>query len=239
MGIGQQSPRRANRPCRLDSIKMEFDGNERLLADFPEVVYPIQSLDGIANRCNGQLYQGERTHIGWTAKEVVLPTIAESTASGAIIKVGGITGRIRGMKYKRADGKTVRPSLVVLDDPQTDESARSLSQCANREAILAGAVLGLAGPGKKISGIMPCTVIRPGDMADNILDRDKHPEWNGERTRMVYAFPTDEKLWARYAEIRAAGLRHGDGGSAATEFYRQHRGSAGRTSATRRGCSKS
>ena len=73
------------------------------------------------------------------------------------------------MKYKRADGQTVRPSLVVLDDPQTDESARSLSQCATRESILAGAILGLAGPGKKISGIMPCTVIRPGDMADNIL----------------------------------------------------------------------
>ena len=95
------------------------------------------------------------------------------------------------MKFKRPDGKTVRPSLVVLDDPQTDESARSLSQCANREAILAGAVLGLGGPGKKISGIMPCTVIRPGDMADNILDRDKHPEWNGERTRMVYSFPIE------------------------------------------------
>jgi hypothetical protein len=29
---------------------------------------------------------------------------------------------------------------------------------------------------------MPCTVIRPGDMADNILNRDRHPEWNGERT---------------------------------------------------------
>ena len=41
---------------------------------------------------------------------------------------------------------TVRPSLVVLDDPQTDESARSLSQCATRESILAGAVLGLAQP---------------------------------------------------------------------------------------------
>ena len=207
----------------LDSIKMEFDANELMLADFPEVVYPIQCLDGIANRCSGQLFQGERTHIGWTAKEVVLPTIAESKASGAIIKVGGITGRIRGMKYKRADGKTVRPSLVVLDDPQTDESARSLSQCANRESILAGAVLGLSGPGKKISGIMPCTVIRPSDMADNILDRDKHPEWNGERTRMVYSFPTDEKLWDRYAELRAEGMRNGDGGKAATEFYREHR----------------
>ena len=95
-------------------------------------------------------------------------------------------------------GRTVRPTLVVTDDPQTDESARSLSQCATRESILAGAILGLDGPGKKISGIMPCTVIRPGDMADNILSREKHPEWNGERTRMVYSFPSDEKLWLRY-----------------------------------------
>jgi hypothetical protein len=140
-----------------------------------------------------------------------------------VIKVAGLTGRLRGMKYKRPDGQTVRPSLVVLDDPQTDESARSLSQCATRESILAGAVLGLAGPGKKISGIMPCTVIRPSDMADNILDRDKHPEWNGERTRMVYSFPSDEKLWAEYAQIRAEGLRDGDGGAAATEFYRHNR----------------
>ncbi|HHK42053.1 MAG TPA: hypothetical protein ENJ50_06500, partial [Planctomycetaceae bacterium] len=207
----------------LDSIKMELDGNDLLLEDFPEVAFPIQCLDGIANRCKGQLYKGERTHIGWTAREIVLPTIADSKASGAIIKVAGITGRIRGMKYKRADGQTMRPSLVVIDDPQTDESARSLSQCATRESILAGAILGLAGPGKKISGIMPCTVIRPGDMADNILDRDKHPEWNGERTKMVYSFPTDEKLWQRYAELRAESLReHGDI-RLATEFYLANR----------------
>jgi hypothetical protein len=194
-----------------------------LLDDFPEVVYPIQCLDGIANRCNGQLYKGERTHIGWTAREIVLPTMPGSVASGAIIKVAGITGRIRGMKYKRADGHTVRPTLVVLDDPQTDESARSLSQCATREGILAGAILGLAGPGKKISGIMPCTVIRPGDMADNILSRDKHPEWNGERTKMVYVFPTDEKLWQRYGELRAESLRnHGDM-HLATDFYAANR----------------
>ncbi|MCA9173075.1 MAG: phage terminase large subunit family protein [Planctomycetales bacterium] len=207
----------------LDSIKMELDGNDLLLEDFPEVVFPIQCLDGIANRCKGQLYQGERTHIGWTAREVVLPTMPGSVASGAIIKVAGITGRIRGMKYKRADGHTVRPTLVVIDDPQTDESARSLSQCATRESILAGAILGLAGPGKKISGIMPCTVIRPSDMADNILSREKHPEWNGERTKMVYAFPTDEKLWQRYGELRAESLRlHGDI-RVATEFYVAHR----------------
>ena len=207
----------------LESIKTELDSNDSLLADFPEVCFAIQALDGISNRANGQLYKGKRTQIGWTAKEIVLPTIDGSRASGAIIKVAGLTGRIRGMKFKRPDGRTVRPSLVVLDDPQTDESARSLSQCVNRESILAGAVLGLSGPGKKISGIMPCTVIRPGDMADNILDRDKHPEWNGERTRMVYAFPTNETLWLRYAEIRAEGMRNGDGGASATEFYRANK----------------
>ena len=207
----------------LDSIKMELEGNDLLEADFPEVVHPIRCLDGIANRCSGQLYKGERTYIGWTSNEVVLPTMPGSAASGAIIKVAGITGRFRGMKGKRADGKTVRPSLVVLDDPQTDESARSLSQCATRERIIAGAVLGLAGPCNKISGIMPCTVIRPGDMADNILDREKHPEWNGERTRMVYRFPANEKLWAKYAEVRAESLRiHGDLREA-TAFYEANR----------------
>lgn len=207
----------------LESIKTELDGNDLLLADYPEAVFPIQALDGIANRCNGQLYKGERTHIGWTAKEVVLPTLEGSPASGAIIKVAGITGRIRGMKYKRSDGKTARPTLVVIDDPQTDESARSLSQCATRESILAGAILGLAGPGKKISGIMPCTVIRPGDMADNILSRDRHPEWNGERTKMVYSFPANEKLWQRYSEIRAESLRNQGDIELATAFYTDNR----------------
>lgn len=207
----------------LDSIKMELDSNDELLADFPEVAYPIQCLDGIANRCKGQLYKGDRTHISWTAKEIVLPTIEGSSASGAIIKVAGITGRIRGMKFKRSDGVTVRPELVVLDDPQTDESARSLSQCATRESILAGAVLGMAGPGKKISGIMPCTVIRPGDMADNILDRGKHPEWNGERTKMVDVFPTNEKLWRKYEELRGESLRMYGDIRLATEFYRENR----------------
>lgn len=224
----------------LESIKTELDANEYLQADYPDVCHPIQALDGIANRCNGQLYQGDRTHIGWTAKYIVLPTLSPkgwsddqtlselvrpdglARGSGAIIKVAGITGRIRGMKFKRPDGKSVRPSLVVLDDPQTDESARSISQCQQRESILAGAVLGLAGPGQKISGIMPCTVIRPGDMADRILNRDHHPQWQGERTKMVYVFPTEIKMWDRYAEIRAEGLRNEDGGRAATEFYRQH-----------------
>ena len=207
----------------LESMKVEIETNDTLAEDWPEVCHPIIRLEGMAQRCVGQLLNGERTHIGWTAKEIVLPTVPGSTASGAVVKVCGLTGQIRGMKFKRPDGQTVRPSLVIVDDPQTDESARSMSQCTTREQILAGAVLGLAGPGKKISGVMPCTVIRPDDMADRILDREKHPEWNGERTKMVYTFPKAEKMWEEYATIRADSLRAGEDGKAATEFYATNR----------------
>ena len=89
--------------------------------------------------------------------------------------------------------------------------------------MLAGDILGLAGPGQKISGIMPCTIIRPGDMADIILNRHTHPDWNGEKTRMVYRFPTNMKLWEEYAEIRAEALRTEGNFQKATEFYLANR----------------
>jgi len=196
----------------LENIKTWLETNPLLAADFPEVIYPIQCLERITNRQKGQKYRGEPTRIDWSADKIVLPTIAGSKASGVVITCSGMKGSdIRGQNHARADGQVVRPQLVMVDDPQTTESAWSPSQSQRREAILAGDVLGMAGPGKKIAGLMACTVIRPGDMADNILDREKHPEWQGERTKMIYAFPTNEKLWAKYAEIRADSLPLGDG----------------------------
>ena len=208
----------------LENIKVWFETNPLLYEDFPEVVHPIRALEGIVNRQKGQLYQGELTRIEWAADKLVLPTIKDSQASGVVISCSGLKGSdIRGQNHARADGKVVRPTLVMIDDPQTTESAWSVSQSRRREAILAGDVLGMAGPGKKISGLMACTVIRPEDMADKILDRQEHPDWQGERTKMVYTFPTHEKLWAQYAEIRADSLRNDGDGSQSTDFYRQHR----------------
>lgn len=207
----------------LDSIKTELEVNEHLSEDFPEVCYPVAQLEGIPNRCAGQLFHGERTRITWTSNEIVLPTIEGSKASGIIVRVAGITGRVRGMKYKRSDGRSVRPSLVIIDDPQTSESAGSLEQTRKRVRVLAGDILGLAGPGLKISGIMPCTIIRPGDMADIILNRNTHPDWNGEKTKMVYKFPTNMKLWDEYAELRAESLRTDGNFQKATEFYLANR----------------
>src|SRR5690606_29751157 len=57
----------------LESIRIELETNELLLADFPAVCHPIACLEGEARRCGGQHIGGERTRVSWTQKELVLP----------------------------------------------------------------------------------------------------------------------------------------------------------------------
>lgn len=207
----------------LDALALELETNDLLLADYPEVCQPIRALERIHQRAKGQTHQGQPTRIVRTADELVLPTIAGSPASGAVVRVTGITGHLRGMTAKRADGTTFRPSLVLIDDPQSDEVAASPAQVATRLDIMRGAILGLAGPGQTIAGLCTVTVIQPGDLADQLLDREAHPEWQGQRTKLVYQWPQAESLWTEYAEIRRNGLRSGSGTAAATAFYRERR----------------
>jgi len=112
----------------------------------------------------------------------------------------------------------IRPSLVLLDDPQTRQSAASLTQTRRRMELLNGDVLGMAGPGEQIAAVLTCTKIYDADLADQVLDREKNPEWDSECTKLVYAFPTNETLWDEYANVRRA-----EDHTAATDFYRRHR----------------
>ena len=205
----------------LDSIKSHLEQNDLLADDFPDATYPIRALEGINKRARGQTMNGKSTKIEWDADQITLATVPGGICSGAAVRVAGITGRIRGLRHTRPDGRTIRPDLVLIDDPQTDESAASPSQCATREKTLAGAILGLAGPGKEISGLCTVTVIRTDDLADRLLDRQRHPSWQGERTKLVYEWPDAEDDWSEYAELRREGQRDGTGTGKADEFYRQ------------------
>jgi len=207
----------------LDNVRAEIETNDLLIEDFPELCYPVVKLEGINNRAPGQLLDGERTRIEWTGKLCVFPTVAGSPASGAAIAAEGLTGSIRGMSRMK-EGAKVRPDLVIIDDPQTDDSARSPIQNQTRESIISGAVLGLAGPGKKIAAIMPCTPIRPGDMVDRVLDRGKHPDWHGCRCHLLNSMPIRLDLWEEYGELLREGLRlDPPDRSDANEFYRRQR----------------
>lgn len=208
----------------LHAIQLWLETNDLLLEDFPEALYPIRKLQRIVNRQRGQLYNGEPTRIEWTTEKIVLPTIPGSRASGCIITTSGLKGsELRGQMHVLADGRVIRPDLAIIDDPQTRESAFSVAQCQQREAIVMGDVLGMAGPGQKIAAIMCCTVIRQGDLADRLLDHKLHPEWSGDRTQLLYSFPKRMELWEKYWELYSSAVKYGDTPQLATDFYIAHR----------------
>jgi hypothetical protein len=203
-----------------------------LLDDFPEAVYPLRCLENSSKRQLQQHIQGRLTHVHWGLDKMVFPSVEGeylpralrddgvevSPSAGSIITTTSLDSNLRGQQHTRPDRTIIRPSLVFLDDPQTRESARSVEQTKKRLDLLHGDVMGMAGPGETISALLTCTVMYEGDLADTLLDKEKSPEWDSERTRLVYAFPSNEKLWQEYAEVRRT-----QGKVAATEFYRGRR----------------
>jgi len=206
----------------LKAIKMELETNELLLEDFPEICHPIRSLGRSGRSAELQTYKGEYTSMTWETERIILPHI-KGRCKPVVIEVDGITGSLRGANLTLSDGQSVRPSLVVLDDPQTRKTAESESQSRLLERIVSGDILGLAGPGHPIAALMPCTVIKSGDMADRMLDREKHPDWQGEKAKLIYEWPDNIELWEKYRDIRAESLRNDGDGSEALEFYKKNR----------------
>ena len=131
----------------LTNLKGQLLGNDLLAADFPEVIHPLRALENEARRAAGQLHHGRRTHSEWGSEQIVLPTIPGSRASGSVIACKGLQAGIRGLQHLTPAGQIVRPTLVLLDDPQTDASAKSPSMTRNRLETITGTVGGLAGPG--------------------------------------------------------------------------------------------
>jgi len=204
-------------------MQRELESNDLLLADFPEVCYPLRRLDRITQRCRGQTLGGVPTNMEITDGHLVLPSVKRSKAGGSVIQAFGLTGALKGLQRLQPDGGIIRPDLVLLDDCQTRESAASPTQTETRERIISDDVLGLAGPKTKIAAVFLCTPIYPRDLTERFIDRDRHPEWKGVRTRMVEAFPEREELWDEYAEVRRESLRSGDEGRRANEFYAARR----------------
>lgn len=198
----------------LDGIKFILETFDLLYEDFPEAIHPIRKLEGEARRCRRQTYKGEPTRIKWAENEINFAAIPKAACSGSILYVVGMTGRMLGLKRG-----SQRPDCLLVDDPQTQDSAASPTQNAKRMRIIQRQALKLAGPKSRIACMIPCTIIFPGDIADEMTDRDKHPEFNGERRKLVCKFPANKEWWDEYRDVRAEGLRKGDNGKAATDFY--------------------
>jgi len=160
-------------------------------------------------------------------------------SSGSIIRTAGIDGSIRG----EADIHPIlltqpRPDLVLLDDVQKDQKADSLKACDDLERLIESAIDYLAAPDVTQAAMMPCTVIRDGDVSDLYLSQEK-PEWGGLRRGLIDEYPEgldDDKildevngvpnrsgqLWLEYKEIRDRSYREHGNLKLANAFYNEH-----------------
>lgn len=207
-----------------DGVRRELEGNRLLLEDFPEVCYPIVALKGQANRVGGQTLDGQRTQIEWSDERLILPTVAGSACSGICLEAKGMTGAIRGIWFKRADGTVARPDFIVLDDPQTDESARSPSQCTTRLTLIHDTIEYLGSFERTLAMVALVTVICENDVADELLNRERCPEWRGERYPLLVKFPKNLAMWEQYREMQKDELKAGGLGFVrANEFYLANR----------------
>lgn len=203
----------------MRAIKSRIATNDLLYEDYPEVCFPIRELGNNSLRAKMQTCEGLPTNIKWSDDEIRLPNVRGSLCAGSIIYTRGITGAVRGANEVTPDGGEMRPDFVLPDDVQTRESAKSPQQINDRELVIQGDVLELAGPDTAISGVMLCTEIYNNDLSHRFLDRERHPDWQGKRYKAVYKFPKNQSLWDEYAAIRAESLRAGGRGKHATDFY--------------------
>ena len=191
--------------------------NARIHRDYPEATAPFKACRGVANRLAAVTQGGEATgaRLGVDEGVIVLPNGLGAIGSATI------NGNPRGLNYSAIDGRVVRPSIAVVDDPQDRKTAKSKARVQDTIERIDADVAGMAGPDSRMPIVMPCTVIERDDVAEHYL---KHPDWRSIRVGQVVTWPDgwDEKgsvtrkLWAEWNDIR---VEEGD----ALAFYRAHK----------------
>jgi hypothetical protein len=186
----------------IDTVKDALENNDVLADLFPEACHPIRCLEGQTNRAGRQTVDG-------------------SPSSGAILLVRSLTSSgMRGLNRVKF-GDSRRPDLVLADDPQTDQSAASTKMTTTRMTLLNQALLGLAKGGVRLAILVACTVIRRGDLAWQLLDREKRPEWRGRVYKLLKTLPENMELWREYGRKRDDELRTSDDAIEATTWLRE------------------
>lgn len=220
----------ATAPLALQMIKdaIAYLCTEEMAQDFPEICVPIFAIDGKTQRCRYQTYRGQSTRMEMTRERVIFPTLMNDDGThnenaGICIQAVSITGALRGLHITDAGNRWIRPDFALLDDPQTRESAVSQSQTEERERIINGDIMGLAGHDTKIASIMACTIIEKNDLAERFLDNSKHPEWRGQKTKLVESWGGSEDAWKAYDELYKLELSGAVARGSASNYYTLHK----------------
>ena len=209
----------------LGSIKEYIVRSDRLLADYPEVCVPARDVDGTPNRAHSCLVVGDEFPITnarfqWSGDEISMPRVPGSVCAGSIIATRGLDAAVRGLKK----GK-LRPSLAVIDDPDTENSALSEEQATKLIRRIDRAIAGLAPKGRRMLRVMLTTIQNRTCASAQFTDAKLKPSWKGKRFAFLHQKPERMDLWDEYVSLRQQAMSEGDEfGRKAHQFYLEHRG---------------
>lgn len=212
--------RRPDASAMIDDIFTMCEDGETFAEDFPEIAIPIRKLGGIMQRAQNQTYKGARTKIGKTAERIVLPTIAGSVASGAVLVARGFKGASRGLVRG-----SMRPDLVLFDDLQDDKAAHNPHTIQTYDEMIEKNFLGLGGHDKQIAAFMTSTPICPDDLSELYAGKQN---WKTFTFPMMVTHPdcwgAPGDLWQRYFNIKRTAIQDGEPEHIpANAFYIEHR----------------
>lgn len=193
--------------------------NDMLYEDYPEICHPIRALSGAPLRAAKQHVDGFLTNIVWTDDYISLPNVPGSPYGGVKMAYYGLDAAFRGANI---DGD--RPDFVLVDDPETRESAKSHMQIEDREQILDQDISGLASQEEHLAIVVLTTVQNNFCLSASLTDPKSKPAYNGKRFGMVLSWPTNPDLWQTYISLRHESQIEGDEhGTKAVDHYEANR----------------
>lgn len=211
----------------------EWGKNDLLYEDFPEICAPVRELEGAPQRASRQHIDGHLTMINWSATDFLrLPRVpgdandylqslgrAWSPYGGVKMTFAGLDAAFRGLNIDDD-----RPDFLIIDDPETRESAKSYEQIEDRKDITQKDIEGLEGQEKPIAIVMLTTLQNTFCYSAQFTDPETMPAWEGERYGWVERWPARMDLWDDYIAKRKAAQAAGDRlGMAAVDFYLANR----------------
>lgn len=180
----------------LQAIKEELESNPLLRQDFPEVC----EIPGI-----------KPGPMRWREDEIV-------TRNGVMVTALGASKRMRGRRNAEH-----RPSLIVLDDVESEQTVNSPDQREKLQNWFFRTVL-KAGDNRTNFVVMG-TILHHDSLLATLLDPKNSPSWRGKLYRAVATWSPRPELWARWERIFAGQEEHegNSGEEAARRFFEAHR----------------
>jgi len=156
----------------LRDIKSEFEKNELLLKDFPEL-FELGKKTSASKR--------------WSASEIITP-------NGVKVLALGVQQDIRGRRHNES-----RPTLIILDDIETSESSRSPEASGGLDEWLTKSIIKAGSSDANV--VFIGTTHHYNALLAKYISPSQAPGWTKRVYRAVISFAERQDLWTKWENI--------------------------------------